>query len=217
MPQAEPIATRLCLVTPAAADPARLPALAGSAFTGGDVASLIIAAEDAGPADLQRLAEAVVPIAIGSGVATVIAGDPAIAARVGADGAYVESGMAGLKDAFARFRPGGIVGAGGIRSRHDAMTFGEALPDYLFFGRLDGDGEPRIHHRSLELAAWWAALFEIPAIVMGGSAVASVAEAAEAGIEFVALRRAVWDHPGGPGVAVAEANQLLGGTVRKFT
>jgi thiamine-phosphate pyrophosphorylase len=36
-----------------------------------------------------------------------------------------------------------------------------------------------------------------------------VVVAAEAGLEFVALSRAVWEHPGGPGAAVAEASALL--------
>ena len=44
---------------------------------------------------------------------------------------------------------------------------------------------------------------------MGGSSLGSVSEAAEAGIEFVALRRAVWEHAGGPRQAVDEANRLL--------
>jgi len=51
-------------------------------------------------------------------------------------------------------------------------------------------------------------MFVIPAIVMGGNSLASVSQAADAGIEFVALCRAVFDHPD-PAAAVAEANRLL--------
>ncbi len=74
---------------------------------------------------------------------------------------------------------------------------------------VDGDDEPSIHAPAFDLAAWWAALFEIPAMVMGGSEIASIAQAQEAGIEFVALRNAVWNHSAGPAAAVAEANALL--------
>src|SRR5262249_8743853 len=115
---------------------------------------------------------------------------------------------ADLADAVAAFRRKKIVGAGGIRSRHEAMLAGESDPDYVFFGRLDGDTGPMIFDKSLELAAWWSSLFMIPAIVMGGNAVASVRAAAEASIEFVALGRAVFD-AADPGAAVAEANLLL--------
>jgi thiamine-phosphate pyrophosphorylase len=102
-----------------------------------------------------------------------------------------------------------MVGAGGIRSRHEAMVLAEADPDYLFFGLLDGDREPWIFRRALELAAWWAEVAVIPAMVMGGRSVASVDQAVEAGVEFVALRHAVWDDPRGPAAAVAEANMRL--------
>ena len=89
------------------------------------------------------------------------------------------------------------------------MLLGEALPDYVFFGRLDGDDEPSIHPKALELATWWAELFEIPAMVMGGSDVASVAQADRVGIEFIALRSAVWNHAQGPAAAIAAANEIL--------
>ena len=46
-------------------------------------------------------------------------------------------------------------------------------------------------------------------MIMGGRTLASVAEAAREGIEFVALCRAVWDDPRGPAAAVAEAEERL--------
>ncbi|MCW5698177.1 MAG: thiamine phosphate synthase [Bauldia sp.] len=202
-------APRLCLVTPGLAEPRALAAAVEAALAGGDVASLIIAAEGASAAALQRIAEIVVPVATARGVAALVAGEASVALRTKADGVHVETGVADLRAALARLHPKGIVGAGGIASRHDAMTLGEAGPDYVFFGRLDGDDAPSVHDRALDLAAWWAELFEIPAILMAGSVVASVGEAAAARVEFVALRRAVWDHPDGPGAAVAEANRLL--------
>ena len=76
-------------------------------------------------------------------------------------------------------------------------------------GRLDGDNGDQIFPKAFDLAAWWSSLFEIPAVVMGGRTIESVVAAAEAGIEFVALRSAVWDYPQGPAAAVAEANRLL--------
>lgn len=208
MPEAEANRCRLCLVTPLQSDAAALAARVAAAIAGGDVASLIIAVDPADPAVLQRTAEAVVPIAVARGVAAIIHNDTRIVGRMGADGVHVDGGAADLADAVAALRKKKIVGAGGIRSRHEAMLAGESDPDYLFFGRLDGDTGPEIFDKSLELATWWSSLFVIPAIVMGGNTVASVAAAAEAGIEFVALSRAVFDSAD-PGAAVAEANRLL--------
>jgi thiamine-phosphate pyrophosphorylase len=135
MPRAETSRCRLCLVTPPQIAPAALPALVGAALSGGDVASLIIAVDPADPNVLQHTAQAIVPIAAARGVAALIHNDTRIVGRAGADGVHVDSGAADLGDAVAALRPKRIVGAGGIRSRDEAMRAGEQDPDYLFFGR----------------------------------------------------------------------------------
>ncbi len=206
MPDADASRCRLCLVTPDKIDLAGFRPLLDGALAGGDVASLVVT----GPSEaLQDIAGALSPVAQARGVAALVHNDTRIAGRVKADGVHVDTGLADLKAAIASFRPARIVGAGGLRSRHDAMLAAEAEPDYLFFGRLDGDTASGIFPKALALAAWWASMFLVPAMVMGGRDVASVGEAAEAGIEFIALRDAVWMHPGGPGAAVAEANRVL--------
>jgi thiamine-phosphate pyrophosphorylase len=209
MPEAQTNRCRLCLVTPLAVDPAAFAPRLDDALAGGDVASLIIASNASDPSSLQQLAEALVPIAQSRGVAALIRNDTRIAGRTGADGVHIDSGHADLTAAIEAFHPRKIVGAGGVFSRHEAMIAGEANPDYLFFGRLDGDRDEAIFPKALDLAEWWSEIMVIPAIVMGGSALASVRQAAENGIEFVALGRAVWDHANGPGAAVEEANRLL--------
>jgi thiamine-phosphate pyrophosphorylase len=206
MSEAESNQSRLCLVTPQGVAPAAFAAMLEEALSGGDVASLFIAAA---PAALPDLARAAVPVAQAHGVAAIVVDDTRLAGHVRADGVHIDSGRADLAAAIESCRPERIVGAGGVRSRHDAMTIGEADPEYVFFGRFDGDTEPAIFDRSLDLAAWWAEIFRVPAVVMGGAAIASAAAARDAAIEFVALRRAVWEHPGGPCYAVKEANALL--------
>ena len=199
---------RLCLVTPSGVAAEAFAPILADALSGGDVASLIITAE---PPDLAPLAKLLVPIAQVRGVATLIHNDTQLAGHVRADGIHIDSGRADLA-AASSLRPQKIVGASGLRSRHDAMTAGESDPDYVFFGRLDGDSGPAIFDKALDLAAWWAGLFQIPAIVMGGASLDSVREARDAGIEFVALRRAIWEHPAGARAAVDEANRLLRAT-----
>jgi thiamine-phosphate pyrophosphorylase len=206
MPEVEVRRCRLCLVTPHDIDPDDLAPLVDDALAGGDVASVIIG----GDGDrLQRLAEAVVPRAQARGAAALVRNDTRIAGRARADGVHIDAGLADLKTAVEKLRPKLIVGAGGFRTRHDAMAAGEANPDYLFFGRLDGDTGDDIFDKALDLAAWWSDLFVIPAIVMGGGTIASVETAARAGIEFVALSRAVFADPRGPAAAVEDANIRL--------
>jgi thiamine-phosphate pyrophosphorylase len=195
--------TRLCLVTPAGFDDG-FAAVLDDALGGGDVASLIIVPPPGMP---EQLARRIGSIGARHGVATLIAADNM--PLTGLDGVHVEDDFAAVKAAIARHHPKHVVGAGGATSRHDAMSIGEAGPDYIFFGRLDGDAQAAIHPAAMALAEWWVPLFEIPAVVMGGSTVESVGEAAQRAIEFVALRTAVWDDSRGPRAAVAAANQIL--------
>ncbi len=196
---------RLCLVTPAGVDAKTFASRVADALSGGDVASLIIAADPADPAYLQRAAEAFVPLAQNAGAAAIVHGDTRVVGRTKADGVLIDSGPADLAAAVTALHPQRMVGAAGLTSRHEALAAGDAAPDFLFFGRLDGDTGDGVFPKVLDLAAWWSAVTVIPAIVMAGRSLVSVREAAAAGIEFVALARAVWDDPRGPGAAVAEA------------
>ncbi len=200
---------RLCLVAPPDRDEAAAARRLSQALSGGNVASLIIGADPDGPTRLLRLAAATVPVAQARGVAAIVHNDTQVAGRTGADGVHIDGGLADLTAAVRTLHPGRIVGAGGLASRHDAMVAAEAGPDYLFFGRLTGDTGAGIFARARDLAAWWSSVAVIPAVVMGGHALASVEEAAAAGIEFVALSRAVWDDARGPAAAVGEACERL--------
>ena len=208
--QPDPQFGRLCLITPARLDADRFAPVLDQALRSGDVASLILDLSGLDAEAGQLAAERLVPIAQANGVAAIIAGPLAIARAAGADGVHVDGGQAELRRAVDMFHPDSIVGAAGLRTRHEAMLAGETECDYLFFGRLDGDTGEAIFDKALDMAAWWSAVFEIPAIVMGGSSLASVIEAVDARIEFVALRDAVWNHEAGAAAAVAEANRLIG-------
>src|SRR6266481_3817384 len=99
MPEAETSRCRLCLVTPLRIEPAALMPLMTAALSGGDVASLIITVDSADPSALQRVAEAVVPIAAARGGASLVHNDTRIVGRTGADGVHVDSGVIDLVEA----------------------------------------------------------------------------------------------------------------------
>jgi thiamine-phosphate pyrophosphorylase len=203
---------RLCLVAPRPAEAVHAATLLREALDGGDVAAIIVIGDPTEPARFQEFAAHTVATASPRDVATLVANDTRIAGRVRADGVHIDTGIVEVAAAVANASGKRMVGAGGIRSRHDAMELGEAGPDYLFFGVLDGDRQPQIFPRAIALASWWSDVAVIPAMVMGGSALASVEEAAHAGVDFVALRDAVWTDPRGPAAAVAEANERLAST-----
>lgn len=197
---------RLVLIVPARED-------AGTALQhaleGGDVASIILPRGDMSEAAYASHVEQLTTIGQGAGAAVVIEEDSQTMGRAGADGLFVSSGIEVLKETIARFSPKRIVGYGGIKTRHGAMEAAECGPDFLFFGKTDGDIRPEAHPKNLKLGEWAGEVMQTSVIVMGGSAIESVLEVAETGVEFVALNLAVFAHVGGPREAVKMANELL--------
>ena len=200
-------APQLFLVTPVLWTEAFASTLA-DALSGGPVGAVLIAGGATEP-EREVAAARLVPIIQAAGVAALVADHTRVAGRSRADGIQIESGLGDLRAAVSTFRPGKILGAGGIGTRHTAMEAGEAEPDYLFFGKPHGDTHPEPHPKALDLAQWWSELTQIPAVVMAGSALGSLGQARETGAAFVALHRAVWEHPGGPAEAVRLAAAAL--------
>ena len=187
-----------------------------SAFEGGDIASLILPDNGMDDASFQAFAERIVPIAQGAGIAVIIAGDSRIAGRVQADGIHVEAKPRDLAETIERLAGKMMVGAGGAKTRDEALELGEERPDYMFFGRFGYDNKPEPHPRNLSLGEWWAQMIQIPCIVMAGSDLASVEDVAATGAEFVALSSAVFAEGVDPKTAVARANALVDETAPRF-
>ena len=209
-PAPEPafVPQRLVLVLHARAEPEAQAAALASALSGGDVASVIIAQDALDEAAFLRAAEILVPIAQAAGAAAIIAGDTRAIGRSGADGIHLTAEPRHVAEAIKKSGGKSIVGANAGKTRDQALDVGEERPDYIFIGKLDGDTHEDPHPRNLEMAEWWAEIIEIPAIIMAGSTVNSVAAAAATGVEFIALSQAVFAATD-PKLAVIEANLIL--------
>ncbi len=207
---------RIVLIAPPGETAARFAAKFAAAISGGDIASIILPANGMDEATFQEFAEAVVPLAQEAGIAAIIAEDTRIAGRVKADGVHIEGKKAALAEAIAQFQPKLSVGAGGAKTRDDALELGEERPDYIFFGRFGYDNKPEPHSRNLSLGGWWAEMIQIPVVVLAGSDVASVEAVAATGADFVALSSAVFGEGIDPGEAIARANAILDETAPRF-
>jgi thiamine-phosphate pyrophosphorylase len=212
----EPNRCRIVLIAPRIDDQAKLKSLIASAAEGGDVASLILPAYGDGEAAFQHRAEILVPMAQARGIAVMIEDDTRVAGRVGADGIHFEGRKDGLEELIEKFQGRMMIGAGGAKSRDDALELGEARPDYMFFGRFGYDNTPAPHPRNLSLGSWWAEMIELPSIVMAGNEIASVEAVAATGAEFVALSNAVFAGDADPAAQIAAANALLDEKAPRF-
>ena len=207
---------RLVLIVPDIADAAERARVLAGALKGGDVASVILPQYGLDDQAFQKHAEALVPLIQEAGAAALVAGDTRVAGRVKADGLHITGNHEMLAEALEKFSPKLIVGGGNASDRHYALEVGETRPDYIFFGKLDGDIKPEAHPKNVALGEWWASMVEIPCIVMGGTDPQSALVVAESGAEFVALRLAVFAEPDQAPAIVASVNALLDEKAPRF-
>jgi thiamine-phosphate pyrophosphorylase len=197
----------LYLVTPALDDTAAFAAELGSALAAGDVAAVLLRLNDADERTLINRAKLVAAAVQRRDTALLIDGHASLVARVGADGAHL-TGIAAFTAALVALKPDRIAGAGGLRSRHDAMLAGEAGADYAMFGEPDRRGQRPPFEAVEERVEWWANLIEVPCVGYAAQA-DEVEPLARAGADFVALGDWIWLQSGPPAAAVAAATQAL--------
>lgn len=186
----------LFLILPADADAGFAPAIE-AALGNADVAAVLIQRGTRDEAGYRAAARALIPAIQSSGAAALLDNATDLAIELSADGVHVTSGLDDIRAALGRLKPRLIVGAGGLHTRDEAMSAGEAGIDYIFFGSL-GPGPSRVD--VAEMAEWWVENFTIPAVWFPGDAGPDDSDPAA---EFLALRNSVWTAADGPAAALA--------------
>jgi thiamine-phosphate pyrophosphorylase len=198
---------RLYLYTPALGDPAAFVRALDAALDAADVAAVLLRLADSDERTLINRAKAIAPAVQRRDVALVLDGHAEIAARVGADGAHL-SGIESFVAAITALKPDRIAGAGGLRSRHDAMLAAENGADYVMFGEPDRRGGRPDFEAIEERVTWWAEILEVPCIGYAAS-LDEVGALARAGADFVALGEWLWQEPQGARAALLAATKSL--------
>jgi thiamine-phosphate pyrophosphorylase len=203
---------RLFLVTPQLDDTAAFAGSIERVVGAGDVAAVLLRLSEADERTLINRIKSVGAVVQRRDIALLLDGRPELVARAGADGAHL-SGIEALRAALPALKPDRIAGAGGLRSRHDAMLAGEANADYVMFGEPDqhdaGYGRPPFSAVE-ERVVWWAELFQPPCIGYAANT-GEIRPLVEAGADFVALGEWIWNEPAGAEQAVAAASESLAG------
>ena len=157
---------------------------------------------------LARLAEPLQRICADHDVAFIVNDNAAMAKRLDADGVHLGQGDGDIREARALLGPEKQIGVTCHDSRHLAMEAGEAGADYVAFGAFYPTMTKRSgHHPDPALLSWWASLFEMPCVAIGGITPANAAPLVAAGADFVAVMNAVWgsDDPAAAVAAFAAA------------
>src|SRR5580700_4390478 len=175
---------RLYLLTPELDDTVSFARDLDTVLTAADIAAVLLRLADADERTLVNRAKTVAAAVQRRDIALLLDG------RAGADGAHL-TGIEAFTAALPGLKPDRIAGAGGLRSRHDAMLAGESAADYVLFGEPDRRGNRPPFAAVEDRVKWWADLVEVPCIGYAGEA-GEVRLLAQAGADFVALGDWIW-------------------------
>jgi thiamine-phosphate pyrophosphorylase len=194
-------APRLYLFTPRiGGDAGEFARALPEALKAGDVAAVLLRLEEADERTLDNRVKAIAPVVQAADVALLLEGRPELVGRAGADGAHL-TGIEALSAALPSLKPERIAGAGGLRSRHDAMLAAETGADYVMFGEPDRAGRRAPAEEVEERLAWWAELVELPCVGYAANR-DEVKALAQIGVDFIALGEWIWTEPEGAAATV---------------
>jgi thiamine-phosphate pyrophosphorylase len=200
---------RLYLITPSNFEPLSFAALLEEALGAGDVACVQLRMKDASDDEIVAAAETLRPIVHKAGASFVVNDRPDIAARVGADGVHVGQTDAPLSEAREQIGER-IIGVTCHNSRHLAIEAAEKGADYVAFGAFFPTQTKTVTAQAApDLIAWWSEMMVVPSVAIGGITVENARPLIDAGADFLAVSRGVWEHPEGPAAAVREFNRLM--------
>jgi len=206
--------TRLMLVTPLVADAEAMAFKLMQAQAGGDLAAVLLRLSDGDERSrIERVKRLSGPVQAAN-VALIVEASALVAARGGADGVHLTGGPEAIAEARSSLKGERIIGAGGLRARHDAMDVGEAGVDYVMFGDPRPDGSMPPLAAVIERAGWWAEIFETPCVAYAPDP-ESVPALVETGAEFVALGAWAFEEGRDIRALVAEANETIAARIAR--
>ncbi|HZG46635.1 MAG TPA: thiamine phosphate synthase [Allosphingosinicella sp.] len=182
-----------------------------AALESGSVAAFQFRVKDVDQHEAARLAEPLQRICADREVAFIVNDSMALARRLGADGVHLGQDDGDPREARALLGPSAQIGVTCHDSRHLAMEAGEAGADYVAFGSFFPTTTKEVSHRpEPNILSWWAALFELPSVAIGGITPANAPVLIGAGADFLAVCAAVWQRAEGPAAGVAAFEALRG-------
>ena len=184
---------QLYLVSPLEVD-GGFPDRLARAIGAGPVAAFQFRVKHIDQHEAARLAEPLRRICADAEVAFIVNDSIGLAKRVGADGVHLGQDDGDPREARDVLGPSAQIGVTCHDSRHLAMEAGEAGADYVAFGSFYPTATKAVRHRPEPvILSWWAAVFELPCVAIGGITPDNAAPLAAAGADFVAACGSVWN------------------------
>jgi thiamine-phosphate pyrophosphorylase len=174
-----------------------------AALEAGPVAAFQFRVKDIDQHAAAALAEPLQRICADADVAFIVNDSIALAKRLGADGVHLGQEDGDPREAREELGPNAQIGVTCHDSRHLAMEAGEAGADYVAFGSFYPTTTKAVkHHPEPVILSWWATMFELPCVAIGGITPDNAAPLVASGADFLAVSGAVW---GGDEAAAVKA------------
>lgn len=163
------------------------------ALDAGPVAAFQFRVKDVDQHAAASLAEPLQRLCADREVAFIVNDSIALAKRLGADGVHLGQDDGDPREARDALGPDVQIGVTCHDSRHLAMEAGERSADYVAFGAFFPTSTKAVeHHPDPSILSWWASMFELPSVAIGGITPANAPPLVQAGADFIAVSHAVW-------------------------
>lgn len=181
------------------------------ALDAGPVAAFQFRVKGVDQHEAAKLAEPLQRLCAEREVAFIVNDSIALAKRLGADGVHLGQSDGDAREARDVLGPSAQIGVTCHDSRHLAMEAGEAGADYVAFGAFYPTTTKEVHHHpEAVILSWWATMFEMPCVAIGGITPANAGPLVAAGADFIAVSSAVWG--GDEAAAVKAFGDILKGS-----
>ena len=178
------------------------------ALDAGPVAAFQFRVKDVDQHIAAKLAEPLQRICADREVAFIVNDSIALAKRLGADGVHLGQEDGDPREARDALGPEVQIGVTCHDSRHLAMEAGEGGADYVAFGAFYPTTTKTVeHHPEPSILSWWASMFELPSVAIGGITPVNAPALVAAGADFLAVSGAVWG--GDEAAAVRAFDEVL--------
>ncbi|GAB4134070.1 MAG: thiamine phosphate synthase [Rhodothalassiaceae bacterium] len=201
---------RIYLITPPVFALEEMASRLAQALAGGDVACVQLRMKGADDAAILAAAARLMPIAHAHDAAFLVNDRADLAKKAGADGVHLGQGDGDIRAARELLGHERDIGVTCHDSRHLAFEAGEEGADYVAFGAFYPSTTKEAPTRAdPHILTLWSEISELPSVAIGGIRADNCAELVRAGADFLAVSSYVWDHPDGPGAAVAALDRAI--------
>ncbi|MBI3418975.1 MAG: thiamine phosphate synthase [Proteobacteria bacterium] len=175
-----------------------------------DIACFQLRLKDAPDDVWKKAVSALMPLCAARDVAFILNDRADLVFETGADGVHI--GRTDMPYAEARHMLGEkkIIGVSCYASKDAAMEAAAAGADYVAFGSVfpssTKEDAPLVSPQVLED---WAQMATTPCVAIGGITAENCAPLVRAGVDFLAVIGAVWNHPTGPASGVKILQQAI--------